>query len=198
MRFREREKERGRADPIFPFHYMETDDLDPDRTAECEDPAVLTLLRDRQMFDFRRLRMRDPSAEDVALAPDVFSSSIRAALRRRTIRVPSPPPSPQPADIASDGPDCPDMVLIPKGTYLRGVSGAEAEREKVPKEWRGKSSPQRAVTIPAPFWMGHYPVTRGEFAAFVNDTVYKTADKAWIFESDWKEDFICTERSGRD
>ena len=201
MRFREREKERGRADLIFPFHYIETDDLDPDRTTECEDPAVLTLLRDRQMFDFRRLRLRDPLTEDVALALDAFSSSIRAALRRRTSRVPSPPPppsAPQSGDIESDGPDYPDMVLIPKGAYLRGVPDTEEEREKVPKEWRGKSSPQREVTISAPFWMGRYPITRGEFAAFVNDTGYKTADKAWTFEADSKGSFTWEERSGRD
>ncbi len=191
------------------MHYNDTDEVEPNQVTDCYDPAVLTLLRERQMFDFRPLRLRDPLTEDVAMALDTFSTSIRRALRRgasavapapkttaKSTVVKTPPPGPQPGDIVRDGPDYPEMVLIPAGTYLRGVPEAEDERENHPKVDRW-AQPQRTVTIPSPFWLGRFSVTRGEFAAFVNNTGYKTRDKAWTFEADAKGTLTWEERSGR-
>ena len=84
-RFIERERELGRSDLIFPFHYIETTDVDPRRREECHDPEVLRTLRDRQWLDFRDLRFREPGGEDVSSRVSQLAGSIREALRRPAV-----------------------------------------------------------------------------------------------------------------
>jgi formylglycine-generating enzyme required for sulfatase activity len=59
------------------------------------------------------------------------------------------------------------MVLIPAGRFLMGVPEAESKREGTLDL---EARPQHLVTIARPFWLGRYPVTRGEYAAFANKT----------------------------
>jgi len=82
IRFQEYEAARGRKDLLFPLHYIDTDDLSPDRGADCFDPSALRLIRARQMFDFRDLRFRDPNHEHVLSRVAELAGAIRAALRR--------------------------------------------------------------------------------------------------------------------
>ena len=66
-------------------------------------------------------------------------------------------------------PPGPEMVEIPAGSFDMGIPTAESKREQsgdIDEEAR----PVHRVTIPRPFWIGKYPVTRSEFAAFVADT----------------------------
>ncbi len=204
LHFREREIALGRDDLILPLHYVTTDRVDPARPGACHDPAVLELLRSRQWIDFRPLRTRQVDSESVLNLLDAFSESIADALHRivvpsASIPLPRPaiqatPRGPQPGDFDKEGPDYPEMVLIPAGTYLRGVPEAESEREGTNDD---NARPVRRVTIANPFWLGRYPVTRGEFAAFINNTGYKMPDKAWTFEPDAKGDWTYAERAGR-
>jgi formylglycine-generating enzyme required for sulfatase activity len=65
-----------------------------------------------------------------------------------------------------DCPDCPEMVMIPAGSFTMGAPPDEevaTERED-----------QVRVSIANPFSVGRYAVTRGEFAAFVAATDHKT------------------------
>ncbi len=58
---------------------------------------------------------------------------------------------------------CPEMIVIPPGKIAVGSPAGE----------RGRGSdenPQQQVTIVYALAVGKYPVTRGEFAAFVQDT----------------------------
>jgi len=50
---------------------------------------------------------------------------------------------------------------------------------------------QHNVTIARPFAVGRFAVTRGEFAAFVQETNHATGDKCWILDNEW------TYRAGR-
>lgn len=216
MHFRAREAALGRDDLIFPLHYIDVEDIDPHDPGECHDARVLTLLRSRQAIDFRTLRLRDAASEAVSISVDAFAASIRQALRRQAngsaaaSSAPAPPPpvqpataprppaaSPQPGAVTRDGPDYPELVLVPAGDYLRGVPDAEEEREGLPKELRGQSGPLGRVTIPAPFWLGRYPVTRGEFAAFVADTNRTMPNEAWTFEPNKKGEWQAERRTGR-
>lgn len=79
--------------------------------------------------------------------------------------------------------DCPEMVVIPPGSFLMGSSAAETAQdlESVPRDAIGMARisteyehPQHLVTIGRPFALGKYPVTRGEFAAFVRESGYST------------------------
>lgn len=59
--------------------------------------------------------------------------------------------------------DCPEMVVIPPGRFTIGSPIGEAGRGS-------DENPQKIVTIAYALAVGKYPVTRGEFAAFVADT----------------------------
>jgi len=71
------------------------------------------------------------------------------------------------------------LVLIPAGKFIMGSPAKEAGRES-------DEGPQRQVTISKPFYMGVYEVTKGQFAAFVADSGYKTdAEKGgWAYALD--------------
>jgi formylglycine-generating enzyme required for sulfatase activity len=60
---------------------------------------------------------------------------------------------------ARDCPECPEMVVVPAGSFMMGSPAGEAGRE--PKE-----SPQRLVTIAQPFAVGKFEVTFAEWDAY--------------------------------
>ncbi len=59
-----------------------------------------------------------------------------------------------------DCPECPEMVVVPAGSFLMGSPGHEKDR----KEDEG---PQHRVTIPSAFAVGKYEVTFDEWGACV-------------------------------
>ena len=63
----------------------------------------------------------------------------------------------------------PNMVLIRPGSFVMGISEKESETVGF-KEWDVRSRPQHRVTISRLFLLGRYPVTRGEYAAFAQET----------------------------
>ena len=69
--------------------------------------------------------------------------------------------------------NAPDMVLIPRGTFIMGVPEAESKREGN-ERWDKEARPRHEVTIKRPFLLGRFPVTVGEYAVFVSET-----DRTW-------------------
>jgi formylglycine-generating enzyme required for sulfatase activity len=65
-----------------------------------------------------------------------------------------------------DHPDAPVLVTLPPGSFLQG--SPESEQERFPDE-----PLQRPVSIRHPVAIGKYPVTRGEYARFIQDSGYK-------------------------
>lgn len=59
-----------------------------------------------------------------------------------------------------------ELVRIAKGTFTQGSPEIEPGR--------GEDEAQRDVTISKDFFIGKFPVTRGQFAEFVKQTKYKT------------------------
>ena len=80
-----------------------------------------------------------------------------------------------------DCPDCAEMVVVPAGSFMMGTPPDEevaTERED-----------QVRVSIAAPFAVGRFAVTRGEFAAFVAATGHKTDGGCYRFSgSEWKRE----------
>jgi formylglycine-generating enzyme required for sulfatase activity len=77
--------------------------------------------------------------------------------------------------------DCPEMVVVPAGSFMMGSPPDEPEREGLREE-------QVLVSIPRPFAMGAYPVTRGEFAAFVKATGYQVDPGCYYWTGNtWEE-----------
>lgn len=84
-------------------------------------------------------------------------------------------------DIFRDCPDCPEMIMLPRGNFLMGVPGGEEEREGVPADLRGRSTPQTRITIAPGLAMARNSVTRGEYAAFVEATGRGPGTACWTF-----------------
>ncbi|MDO8292207.1 MAG: formylglycine-generating enzyme family protein [Gallionella sp.] len=91
--------------------------------------------------------------------------------------------APKAGKIFRDCPTCPEMVVIPSGSFDMGSPGSEAGRAK-------DEGPVHRVNVAA-FAMGKTEITRGQFAAFVKKTKYSTGDKCWTHKGGKVE-----ERSG--
>jgi len=77
-------------------------------------------------------------------------------------------------NIFRDCPSCPEMVVIPSGSFDMGSPGSEAGRDH-------DEGPVHRVNVAA-FALGKTEITRGQFAAFVKNTNYSTGDKCWTLE----------------
>ena len=79
-----------------------------------------------------------------------------------------------------DCPDCPEMVVVPAGSYLMGSPHDEEKRQK-------NEGPRHRVTIAKPFAVGKYEVTRREFGAFVSATGRDMDGGCWYWNIEEKK-----------
>lgn len=103
---------------------------------------------------------------------------------------PAPVPAPsaaKPADTLKDCAECPEMVVIPAGSFRMGDLNGGGDSE---------AKPVHTVTFPHSFAVGRYEVTRSEFAAFVDETGHSVEGGCYtwtgsIFEtresSNWRD-----------
>lgn len=79
--------------------------------------------------------------------------------------------TPAPGTVFKDCKDCPEMVVLPAGSYLMGTPKDEMGRQ-------GDEGPQHTVTFAKPFAISRYTVTAGELNAYVKatGTVIKSGD----------------------
>ena len=70
-----------------------------------------------------------------------------------------------------DCPDCPEMVVVPPGSFMMGSPENEPERQNLQV---GTETPQHKVSIAEAFAVGRFHITRGEFARFAKTTGYNT------------------------
>jgi formylglycine-generating enzyme required for sulfatase activity len=82
---------------------------------------------------------------------------------------------------------CPEMVVMPVGSFAMGSPLGEAERE--PDE-----GPQQWITIPRPFALGRFEVTRGEVSAFLRDTGRSVGDRCHVGQPERRQ---VQEQAGR-
>ena len=83
-----------------------------------------------------------------------------------------------PGTVLRDCPECPEMVVIPAGSFTMGSSAEEkswAASHGGSMEAVADEAPQHLVSLPS-FALGKYDVTRGEYAAFVRETRYPPGD----------------------
>ena len=80
-----------------------------------------------------------------------------------------------------DCPECPQMVVIPAGSFLMGSPESEEGRY----DYEG---PVHRVEIGEPFAVGAYEVTRDEYGAFVSETGHGGKGCLGLTGDDWKRD----------
>ena len=81
-----------------------------------------------------------------------------------------------------DGTWCPELVVVPSGSYMMGSPESEAGRDD-------DEGPRHRVRIGKPFAVGVTEVTRGEFGRFVRETGHSTGDSCRTYEDgewDWR------------
>ena len=79
-------------------------------------------------------------------------------------------------DSFKDCDDCPEMVVVPAGSFTMGSPESEISRNS----WEG---PQHVVTFAKPFAVGKFEVTVDQLAAFVRDTGYRSGSVCWTYEN---------------
>jgi len=77
------------------------------------------------------------------------------------------------AESFSECHDCPEMVVLPAGTFLMGSPGTQSGRQEDEDDTPGPGGSPMSVTIARPFAIGKYEVSRGQFAAFAQATGHR-------------------------
>jgi formylglycine-generating enzyme required for sulfatase activity len=147
----------------------------------------------------------------------IFRNYLSNAIIRRTINlvVQAPVAAPlslareralNPKDTFKECATCPEMVVVPAGTFVMGSPNSELSRAT-------NESPQHTVTFAKPFAVAKFATTRGEFALFASDTAYNDeggclglVGRAWErqpwswrspgFDQDDRHPVVCVDWSG--
>ena len=71
--------------------------------------------------------------------------------------------------------DCPEMVIVPAGSFVLGSAAGEAGRHAA-------EGPSRQVTLGESFAVGVHEVTRREYAAFLRESGHAGGGSCWVYE----------------
>jgi formylglycine-generating enzyme required for sulfatase activity len=87
----------------------------------------------------------------------------------------------KPKDSFKECDNCPEMVVVPAGSFTMGSPASEKDRDK-------NEGPQRIVTIRKSFAVGRFHVTVAQFAAFVAETGHDAGSSCFEFDGGkWEE-----------
>ena len=116
----------------------------------------------------------DPVVDEALLV--AVRDAVRGSASAETAR------SRKPGKSFSDCTECPEMDVVPAGSFLMGSSDGDKAAEQDEK-------PQHPVSISRPFAVGRYEVTRAEYASFVKATGRAYGDGCYFWTgSEWKKD----------
>ncbi len=104
-----------------------------------------------------------PALYDQTIGDFYFNSSVVPVPAVATLARP-PAPAQQASKIFRDCKDCPEMVMIPAGTFKMGAPSYDPEGHP-------SQRPQHLVQVPA-FALAKTELTRGQFSAFIKATKY--------------------------
>lgn len=121
--------------------------------------------------------------------PDAGRAEAGAGTQTAALAPPPPPAAsppapagPAPGDRLRDCPECPELVVVPAGTFMMGSDPAD------PASFENER-PRHQVRIPRPFAVGRTEVTIDQFAAFVAATGHRTGQGCHRRDGDaWRLD----------
>ena len=99
-----------------------------------------------------------------------------------------------PGDSFKDCDACPDMVVVPAGSFMMGSTKDERDWAASlggKPGWYEGEKPTHLVRIAQPFAAGKFEVTRAEFSTFVRDTDYTDDRDCRVWDTDakiWRKD----------
>ncbi len=102
---------------------------------------------------------KQPAKDQLAMAVDSLPPRSGAPLTEVQER------ALKPKDSFTECAGCPEMVVVPAGSFTMGSPAGEKDRSS-------DEGPQHAVTIGRPFAVGKFHVTVDQFAVFANETGY--------------------------
>ena len=112
--------------------------------------------------------------------PVACAAVVLVVLTVSACETPDEYPRLKPGESFKDCDICPEIVVIPAGSFTMGSPVSEKGRSR-------DEGPQLRMAIPRPFALGRYEVTRGEFAAFVKATGHQAGDFCWVLpHGSWK------------
>lgn len=82
---------------------------------------------------------------------------------------------PPPGTRFRDCPDCPEMVVLPPGSFMMGSEPEEQAATGYADVFKSES-PRHQVAIERPFAVGKFEVTLSEFSKFVQESKHKPGD----------------------
>ena len=195
---------RGQADALIAEGRKETDEGKPSFARREE--AALGLEKSERVLVQRGLSRLglDPGPED-----GIFNRQTRLALARWQLLagdeatgfltrehadslIDAGESGPQPSDpsvpgnrVFRDCPECPEMAVVPQGSFTMGSPAHEKGRTDA-------EGPAHSANIERRFAVGVYEITRSEFGHFVSATGHRTRKPCWSrndrksTEIDWK------------
>ena len=145
-----------------------------------------------------------PFIGDLSINDSVYLASIRPEpvpqAAPQAVAQPQPvqaarPAAPTAGQSIKDCAQCPELVVIPAGSFTMGSSAAEqalAIAGGLNKDQTARESPQHSVSVKS-FAAGKYTVTKGEFANFVSAKSYVTeaekGDGCYVWKDNkWQTD----------
>lgn len=91
--------------------------------------------------------------------------------RPRPVKTSKGQPTP---DTYRDCANCPEMVLVPSGTFMMGSASSDQEGQDYEK-------PRHELKV-AQFALGKFEISKSQFSEFIDATGYKTGDSCWTME----------------
>jgi formylglycine-generating enzyme required for sulfatase activity len=103
----------------------------------------------------------------------------------------------KPGTVFKDCSDCPDMVVVPTGTFTMGITPGEAAQANLPAEEAAREQPAHIVTIANPIAVARTELTVAAYAAFAAETnratesgctTWDVAQNKWgeVAEANWE------------
>jgi formylglycine-generating enzyme required for sulfatase activity len=115
-----------------------------------------------------------------AAAPTQTAALAQPAGGSKSIEVTPPPANLKPGQVFKDCADCPEMVVIPGGSFMMGSPDSESGRDS-------SEGPQHKETIPRAFAMSKFEVTVEQYKRFMDATGRDPGATCWYYRDEAEE-----------